>query len=435
MIDGQTNKDVGFKAEVLHLLESKGIAYTAEGLRISFPANNLIIILVPQETLPNPEMLPSSHSMCQWEQKCPKMLPSSHSACQWEQKRPEMLPSSHSACQWEQQCFDMNAAGDENPAEKGYDVEFESTAGDRSAEGNGSGKDTVYLYEDRWRCARSVTSQRILARLGKFQRIHARLCNVVSAENCKEHGLSPEAFNSKVRKFLDTYHTYGYLKGQTSYLLLYKNDIIAAAQFKQTYQPHSNKTIRSLEFEGKLAGNPGKNCQVLPQKEGPGRKYEWTRYASLPDVRIAGGMGKVLEEFVRDVRSKHAEEGFAKTKFNKCRQSAKQAEAGQSAEFEVMSYSDNEWSDGDAYRKLGFELVGSMPPVTYRIDPKTFNRINPRQWETFIRKTSKEASQAFKLRENQSTTKPADYNNTGRFSIEQYPVIRNLGSRKWVKVY
>ena len=320
MIDGQTNKDVGFKAEVLHLLESKGIAYTAEGLRISFPANNLKIILVPQETLPNPKMLPSSHSACQWEQQ--------------------------------------------NTAE---DVSAGCVSAGSESAGNGNGgggKDTVFLYEDRWRCARSVTSQRLLSRLGQFRKIHARLCKVVSAENCREFGMNPAVFTQKVRKFLDSYHTYGFLNGQMSYALVYKENIIAAAQFKQTYQPQ----------------NPGKNYQVPLKKEGPGRKYEWTRYACLPDVRIAGGMGKVLEQFVRDVRMNNPEN------------------------FEVMSYSDNEWSDGDAYRKLGFELEGSMPPVTYRIDPKSFNRINPRQWA------------ALKCK-------------------EEYPVIRNLGSRKWVKVY
>ena len=285
-----------------------------------------------------------------------------------------------------QQCQKKNAAGNGNTVE-----------GDCT----GNGKECVYLYEDRWRYARSVTSQRLLSRLGKFRRIHARLCKVVSVENCREHGLSPEAFNSKVRKFLDTYHTYGYLKGQIGYLLLYKNDIVAAAQFKQTYQPH--KTVRSLKIEGDLAENPGKNCQVPPQKEGPGRKYEWTRYACLPDVRIAGGMGKVLEQFVRDVRSKHSKEDSARARVEENRKIA-ELESRQSAEFEVMSYSDNEWSDGDAYRKLGFELMGSMPPVTYRINPKTFNRINPRQWA------------ALKC-------------------LEEYPVIRNLGSRKWIKIF
>lgn len=221
-----------------------------------------------------------------------------------------------------------------------------------------TGKDTVFLYEDRWKASRSVTSQRLLARLGHFRRIHARLCKVVSLENCKDFGLSPDTFRSKASKFLEAFHTYGYLKGQTDYLLLYKEDIVAAAQFKQTYRPQNSE------------------CKA----------YEWTRYASLPDVRIAGGMGKVLNQFFNDV---HTPQKFS---------------------FEVMSYSDNEWSNGDAYRKLGFKLAGTMEPVTYRIDPKTWKRINPRQWAALkTRLTDKEA--------------------------ESYTTIQNQGSQKWVFLF
>ncbi|MBP5517625.1 MAG: hypothetical protein J6X91_03050 [Bacteroidales bacterium] len=194
-----------------------------------------------------------------------------------------------------------------------------------------TGVETFFLYEDRWRSSRTVTSQRMLSRLGVFRRVHARLCKVVSIKNCKDFGLSPDTFRSKAKKFLDAFHTYGYLKGQEDYLLMYKEDIIAAAQFMKTYLPAEKDT------DNRLA-------------------YEWTRYASLPDVRIAGGLGKVLKQILSDISQKDI------------------------SSIEIMSYSDNEWSNGDAYSKLGFKLAGNTPPVTYRIDPKTWKRINPRQW-------------------------------------------------------
>lgn len=31
------------------------------------------------------------------------------------------------------------------------------------------------------------------------------------------------------------------------------------------------------------------------------RSYEWVRAASLPDVRVAGGMGKILQAFIDEV--------------------------------------------------------------------------------------------------------------------------------------
>ena len=243
--------------------------------------------------------------------------------------------------------------------------------------GPGPDEETFFLYEDRWRSTRTVTSQRMLSRLGLFRRIHARLCKVVSLQNCKEFGLSPEAFHAKVQKFLDAFHTYGYLRGQTDYLLMYKEDTVAAAQFRHTYY----KTGMSV---GQV---PAANEQTIPNSKTAGMHpqqlcaYEWTRYASLPDVRIAGGMGKVLKHFLKD--------------------------AGKINVIEVMSYSDNEWSNGDAYLKLGFKYSGCTEPITYHIDPKTCKRINPRQWADMQKRLAEQ-------------------------EIQSFMTIRNCGSKKWV---
>lgn len=55
------------------------------------------------------------------------------------------------------------------------------------------------------------------------------------------------------------------------------------------------------------------------------RSCEWVRYASLADMRVVGGMGKMLEHFVREVSPD-----------------------------DVMSYAAD--CDGDAYLALGFTL-------------------------------------------------------------------------------
>lgn len=67
------------------------------------------------------------------------------------------------------------------------------------------------------------------------------------------------------------------------------------------------------------------------------RSYEWIRYCSLPDVRVVGGMGKILEEFISCV---HPDD--------------------------VMTYSDPGWSDGDAYKALGFVPEGEKDFGNYR---------------------------------------------------------------------
>ena len=75
------------------------------------------------------------------------------------------------------------------------------------------------------------------------------------------------------------------------------------------------------------------------------RSYEWIRYASLPGIRVIGGMGKLLDAFVEYVKPD-----------------------------DVMSYADLEWSDGEVYRTLGFEQEGVKEPVMFAIDPSDWSR-------------------------------------------------------------
>ena len=75
------------------------------------------------------------------------------------------------------------------------------------------------------------------------------------------------------------------------------------------------------------------------------RSYEWTRYASLPDMRVSGGMGKLLKAFIKDVRPD-----------------------------DIMSYADLEWSEGNVYKALGFNKEGTKEPVCFIIDGETWDR-------------------------------------------------------------
>ena len=75
------------------------------------------------------------------------------------------------------------------------------------------------------------------------------------------------------------------------------------------------------------------------------RSYEWIRYASLPYLRISGGMGKILKHFIQDV-----------------------------CPDDIMSYADLEWSDGQVYRQLGFDEEGTRAPVMFSIDRRIWIR-------------------------------------------------------------
>ena len=41
---------------------------------------------------------------------------------------------------------------------------------------------------------------------------------------------------------------------------------------------------------------------------------------------------------------------------------------------DIMSYADLEWSAGDVYAQLGFELEGAKSPVIFSIDTETWKR-------------------------------------------------------------
>ncbi len=73
------------------------------------------------------------------------------------------------------------------------------------------------------------------------------------------------------------------------------------------------------------------NARRWKKENGTVASYEWIRYASLPEIRVVGGMGKLLQAFVDEI---HPDD--------------------------VMTYCDLRWSAGDAYRELGFELEGIM---------------------------------------------------------------------------
>ena len=56
--------------------------------------------------------------------------------------------------------------------------------------------------------------------------------------------------------------------------------------------------------------------------------YEWIRYASLKELRVMGGMGKILNEFVKELHPG-----------------------------DVMTYVDASKSDGSSYLELGFQVI------------------------------------------------------------------------------
>lgn len=141
-----------------------------------------------------------------------------------------------------------------------------------------------------------VADKRILAHKQVFISIYARNCEVRRIEK------------SVATDFLDRYHDLGDTNCRYRYGLFVR------------LKGHS-----SLEVGTMVAVATFSRARTWVKDGRTVKSYEWVRFASLPDVRIAGGMGKLLNTFIDEVKPD-----------------------------DVMSYADSAWSDGDVYRKLGF---------------------------------------------------------------------------------
>lgn len=209
------------------------------------------------------------------------------------------------------------------------------------------GKETIFLYEDRWFREGDLLKRRLLAHLGSFRSVFARKCEVRS--------IAPQ----DASQFLTRYHSYGNTRSKYKYGMFCGGDLIAVSTFSA---PRKMK---------RLVGG-----EIVDLDS-----YEWVRYASLPDCRISGGMGKMLQKFVEDVHPQ-----------------------------EVMSYADREWSEGKAYMKLGFERVETKPPIDFYVDTTNWSRIS-------AKKIAND-----KAYQGLDTSQP------------RYVKIHNLGSVKYLKI-
>ncbi len=200
------------------------------------------------------------------------------------------------------------------PLEIKADTPEEAQADSRTAEEalnfiKPSGGYPLIISEDRWNLQKEMMQARLLAHLEIFTSVFARNCEVRRIEKT-------DAVN-----FLTANHSYGYAACRYHYGLFDRKDgtLIAVATFS-----NARKWIKgSREI----------------------RSYEWTRYASLPGMRISGGMGKLLKTFIKEVNPD-----------------------------DIMSYADLEWSEGEVYKALGFIREGGKEPVDFIINPESWER-------------------------------------------------------------
>lgn len=184
----------------------------------------------------------------------------------------------------------------------------------------------VIIVEDRWRSQPGMMKARLLAHLEIYDQIYARNCEVRKIDK-KTAG-----------EFLAANHSYGDASCRHRYgLFLKRHTGHIAAGGPETARYPAGTLVAVATFS---------NARKWTKGDKTIRSYEWTRYASLPGVRLSGGMGKLLQSFIEDV---HPDD--------------------------VMTYADLEWSEGKVYESLGFVFEGVKAPVIFQIDTTDWSRV------------------------------------------------------------
>ena len=178
----------------------------------------------------------------------------------------------------------------------------------------------LIITEDRWHRQKEMTQARLLAHLEVFTAAYARNCEIRRIEK------------AEAQEFLNAHHSYGYAACRYHYGLFLKR--------------HTGHTRNDIPPETLIAVATFSNARKWQKGDRAIRSYEWTRYASLPHLRISGGMGRLLKAFIEEVKPD-----------------------------DIMSYADLEWSEGEVYRNLGFRQEPGKGPVMFLIDSETWGRI------------------------------------------------------------
>ena len=190
----------------------------------------------------------------------------------------------------------------------------------------------LIITEDRWNRQRAMMEARLLAHMEVHHQAYARNCEVRRIEK------------AEAQEFLNRNHSYGDAACKYRYGLFLKRHTGHIAAEMETSSATMNE-VKNLSPGTLIAVATFSNARKWIKNGKEIRSYEWTRYASLPDLRVSGGMGKLLKAFIKEVQPD-----------------------------DIMSYADLEWSEGEVYERLGFEAEAEKEPVTFTIGTQTWER-------------------------------------------------------------
>ena len=225
------------------------------------------------------------------------------------------------------------SAGTLEEAVKESRMAYEAVLSIRALEGY-----PIIIPEDRWKRQRPMMEARLLAHMEVFSQAYAR--------NCEVRRIDKET----AQRFLNDNHSYGYAACKYRYGLFLKRHTGHVAREIEEERflgcaRNDNRSDRGDIVGTLIAVATFSNARRWIKDGKEIRSYEWTRYASVPELRVSGGMGKLLKAFIKEVQPD-----------------------------DIMSYADLEWSEGKVYEALGFSEEQPKDPVSFEIDPETWER-------------------------------------------------------------
>lgn len=232
------------------------------------------------------------------------------------------------------------SAGTLEEAVKESRMAYEAVLSIRALEGY-----PIIIPEDRWKRQRPMMEARLLAHMEVFSQAYAR--------NCEVRRIDKET----AQRFLNDNHSYGYAACKYRYGLFLKRHtghiareieeerFLGCDRNDNRSDRNDNRSDRGDIVGTLIAVATFSNARKWIKDGKEIRSYEWTRYASVPELRVSGGMGKLLKAFIKEVQPD-----------------------------DIMSYADLEWSEGKVYEALGFSEEQPKDPVSFEIDPETRER-------------------------------------------------------------
>ncbi|MDR2064987.1 MAG: hypothetical protein LBP85_04690 [Prevotellaceae bacterium] len=120
----------------------------------------------------------------------------------------------------------------------------------------------IIIREDKWITKKNIVQWRILSHLGKFVRIHGRLCD------------AKRITKQQADEFLSQNHLYDSPQAKHKYGLFFENKLVAVATFS--------------------GGRP------IVRNEKIYRSCELVRFANYRNYAVCGGMGKLVAHFIAE---------------------------------------------------------------------------------------------------------------------------------------